>query len=388
MRSSTFIFLVCASLACATEEPEPSVVDAGELVNENEDASIQALDAGLAAFDAGGLDAGVSLDASMVDSGMVDIPGGGFIGSPCDEDSDCDYENAICATDNINQGLCTLACERFCPDRENFPVTFCVEPAEIAPGFTTLPDQGACVSRCNFELFPGNGCREGFGCVQTARYNEPETENYACLPNVETQLDDCYAQLTQLGIDFEPTSIPDRSPSSHPNLVCHVEQPVVILSPMHDIELAYYDGRTTPRVKASCAMAKALSATLLDVKPFGVTRLLHIGTYNCRVISGTNRLSRHSMGDAIDIYGFEFADGSVATLVDDWEHDTTAPNSMAAQFLYNAAYRWHDAKLWTIILTPNYNAGHDNHFHVDLTPGSDFIQFQGTHFIGPAPYAD
>jgi hypothetical protein len=30
--------------------------------------------------------------------------------------------------------------------------------------------------------------------------------------------------------------------------------------------------------------------------------------------------------------------------------------------------------VWNIVLTPNYNADHRNHFHVDLTPGSDFIE--------------
>ena len=187
---------------------------------------------------------------------------------------------------------------------------------------TRITNQGACVSRCNFELFAGNGCREGFGCVREARYQDMETETLVCIPNAEDSLEDCYAELAALGVNFETGSLPDRSPSGHPNLVCHVEDPVVLLSPLHDVELAYYNGNITPRVNAACKMAKALSATILDVKNFGVTRLLHIGTYNCRVISGTNRLSRHSMADAIDIYGFEFADGSRAILVDDWEHNT------------------------------------------------------------------
>ena len=28
--------------------------------------------------------------------------------------------------------------------------------------------------------------------------------------------------------------------------------------------------------------------------------------------------------------------------------------------------------IFNIILTPNYNAAHYNHFHVDLTPGGDY----------------
>ena len=32
------------------------------------------------------------------------------------------------------------------------------------------------------------------------------------------------------------------------------------------------------------------------------------------------------------------------------------------------------AAVWNIVLTPNYNADHRNHFHVDLTPDADFIE--------------
>ena len=33
--------------------------------------------------------------------------------------------------------------------------------------------------------------------------------------------------------------------------------------------------------------------------------------------------------------------------------------------------------MWNIVLTPNYNADHRNHFHVDLTPGADLIRGGG-----------
>ena len=74
--------------------------------------------------------------------------------------------------------------------------------------------------------------------------------------------------------------------------------------------------------------------------------------------------------------------------MDDWEHNTSSPVSDAAIFLYEAAYRWHDLDYWSIILTPNYIDAHDNHFHVDLTPGSDFIELSGERYVGPAYFDD
>ena len=51
----------------------------------------------------------------------------------------------------------------------------------------------------------------------------------------------------------------------------------------------------------------------------------------------------------------------------------TDPVSVEAQFLYDAGNRWFDNYIWNIILTPNYNSAHDNHYHVDMTPSSHFI---------------
>ena len=335
----------------------------------------------------GPLDSADSADsADSGDSPRGDSGPTGFIGSPCVSDADCPYEGGVCLTEGFPGGTCSLSCERLCPDADGYPVTFCVDAGELPPG--TPLDEGACLSRCDFGLYPEGGCREDYGCVVVPRANEPETENYACLPNRRDELSRCYDELAAMGVAFEPTVIAEDHPSDYPNLTCSIQDAVYILGPVHGVDLRYYDGSPTPRVLAACAMAQALTDTIDDVAALGVSTLTHIGTYNCRVIEGTSTLSRHAYGDAIDIYGFTFEDGTTYTLVDDWEHDTTDPVGEGAQFLYDAAYRWHDAQLWNIILTPNYNDAHDNHFHVDLTPGSDYIGFLGAFWIGPAPYRD
>lgn len=309
----------------------------------------------------------------------------GFIGSPCETDSDCGPDGAVCLTEGFPNGMCSLACDRFCPDADGHPTTFCVDGAELPPEGEALGD-GGCASRCDFGLFPQTGCRPGYGCAVATRANEPGTQTYTCLPGAETQLSECHADLAARGVSFEPTLVADRSPDTHPGLTCHVEEPVYVLGPIKGVDVVYSDGGDQ-RILAACDMAHSLVDTVEDVAKYGVTTLRHYGTYNCRVISGTDTLSRHAYGDAIDIMGFDFADGSRVTLIDDWEHDTTSPSTQAGRFLYDAAYRWHDARLWNIILTPNYNAAHDDHFHVDLTPGSDFIR--GPQFyIGPNETGD
>jgi hypothetical protein len=295
----------------------------------------------------------------------------GFIGGPCKDDSDCDYEGGICLTQGFEGGLCSLACASMCPDREGHPVTFCVAPDELASSLGELAE-GKCVSRCHLGIFSDSGCREGYGCVAVERYNQPETQKYACLPGRESELAECYLELAARGVSFEPTVFADESPSTHPELTCHIEDPVVIFSPLHGVDLRYPD-QMTSSVFGACEMAHALTSTIDDLKEHGVTAFEHYEAYTCRVIAGTDKLSRHGHGDAIDIFGVWLNDEAYYTLVDDWEHDTESPQSLGGKFLYEAAYRWHENNIWNIILTPDYNDAHDDHFHVDLTPDTHVI---------------
>ena len=104
-----------------------------------------------------------------------------------------------------------------------------------------------------------------------------------------------------------------------------------------------------------------------------------------RTISGTSTLSQHSFGTAIDIYGFTTSDGADYILERDWEHGTSNPSGAKARVLYEIGQRMYNDHIFNIILTPNYNSAHDNHFHVDLTPGSHTIRFgePTERYIGP-----
>lgn len=316
-------------------------------------------------------------DTDAVDDGPL-----GFIGSPCTGDADCAYTGGVCLTDGYDRGMCSAACDRYCDDMDGHPTTFCVDGAQLSGQAADL-GAGACHSRCDFSVFPSSGCRPGYGCVVEDRANEPGTQTWVCMPGRQTELSQCYLDLAARGVAFEPTVMQPEHPSGYPNLTCTVQDPLFIEPPVLGVDLTYYDGTPTPRIRAACEMAQALTDTVEDVKAQGVVAIRHIGTYNCRPIAGTTTLSQHAYANAIDLYGFEFDDGSYYTLIDDWEKDTTDPATDAGQWLYDAAYRWHDEHLWNIILTPNYNSAHANHFHVDLTPHADYIGADGPFQVRP-----
>jgi hypothetical protein len=308
----------------------------------------------------------------------------GYVGSPCETDADCGYDGGTCLRDDegFPLGSCSAPCDRFCDDADGFPTTFCAEIDALPAAVDRLGD-GGCVSRCNFEYYPYVGCREGYGCVEADRANDSDS-TWVCLPEVESDLPSCMADLAGRGVPFEPTILGGDVADN--GETCIVEEPVSFRPGYLGVDVIYYDGTEGGPVSGACTMAHALADTIEDVVDDGVVAIRHLGTYNCRSIAGTDTLSRHGHGDAIDIYGFDFDDGETWTLEADWEHDTTSFTTEAAGWLYDTSHGWHDQQLWNVILTPNYNSDHDNHFHVDMTPGSDFIGFGDGHSFGPSPW--
>ena len=92
-------------------------------------------------------------------------------------------------------------------------------------------------------------------------------------------------------------------------------------------------------------------------------------------------MSQHAYATAVDIAGVTLASGDYASVQDDFVIDADAdPTCEAAtqpgkdRLLHELICELKDAGIWTTVLTPNYNAAHRDHFHVDLSPGGDFIQ--------------
>ncbi|SFR54966.1 Uncharacterized conserved protein [Yoonia tamlensis] len=87
----------------------------------------------------------------------------------------------------------------------------------------------------------------------------------------------------------------------------------------------------------------------------------HIGSYNCRAMrtaDGTSTsMSTHATAAAIDISGFALANGTKITLIDDWQGDTAN-----ARFL--RALRDGACQFFRLTLSPDYNALHADHFHL------------------------
>ncbi|MGE8187556.1 extensin family protein [Pseudomonas sp. NPDC086278] len=122
---------------------------------------------------------------------------------------------------------------------------------------------------------------------------------------------------------------------------------------------------------ASCRLAvsfalferHALQPAAQAVYGQAVTRVDHLGSFACRNIYGREnaRRSQHASADALDIAGFRLADGRTISVLKDWPKD-----NQDARFLRQV--RDGACAMFSVVLSPDYNAAHRNHFHVDVGP--------------------
>ena len=93
-----------------------------------------------------------------------------------------------------------------------------------------------------------------------------------------------------------------------------------------------------------------------------VVRVTHFGTYACRNINhrAGGRRSEHATANAIDIAGFILADGQQITVKNDWAGGDVR-RSAFLRALRDEACRFFD-----VVLSPDYNEAHHDHFHFDM----------------------
>lgn len=121
-----------------------------------------------------------------------------------------------------------------------------------------------------------------------------------------------------------------------------------------------------PPADMSCDLAAALvRLTQQTIQPEAVrllgqpvTRIRHFGSYSCRS-RGRGKLSEHALGHAIDISGFELADGTTVMVERDWRGA-----GAKSEFLRSIGRKacGHVA----LVLGPGHDRDHRDHLHLDI----------------------
>ena len=176
-------------------------------------------------------------------------------------------------------------------------------------------------------------------------------------------LDDmaCLAALADLGVQAEPATIEPAEQD------CVVEQPVrlrSVASGRHTLEFV-----ETPIL--ACGFATVLTRWLAEIAI--PTALYHLGQPAAKVLVGPGyacrprnqqpgaELSVHAFGIALDIRGFELADGEQVLIEPPDGADRAAPERA-----FLAGLRTSACGYFTTVLGPGSDPHHEDHLHVDL----------------------
>jgi hypothetical protein len=120
---------------------------------------------------------------------------------------------------------------------------------------------------------------------------------------------------------------------------------------------------------ASCRLAVAYAMfDLHALQPaaqqvFGqkVGQVDHLGSFACRNVynRAEGRVSQHAFANALDIAGFRLADGRRISVLKDWTSE--GDDGRFLKLVREGA-----CKHFNTVLSPDYNAAHRNHFHLDM----------------------
>jgi hypothetical protein len=91
-----------------------------------------------------------------------------------------------------------------------------------------------------------------------------------------------------------------------------------------------------------------------------LVRIETMGSYSCRNVAGTSRLSAHASANAVDVSGFVLADGRRITVLRDWDNESPQIRAFLATIRDSACKRF------GTVLSPEYNAAHRDHFHLEV----------------------
>lgn len=175
----------------------------------------------------------------------------------------------------------------------------------------------------------------------------------------------CTEVLDRLGVEYEPARRRN------------IAQGVAIGGDLGGVTFRSYGGKPLV-IDCSLAVSLALSAPFFAVH--GITTVTYSSAYDRRRIRGTRRLSRHSFGLAIDIHTFAGDELEAVTVRDDYEQGlgdnidcVGQPLTEGGRILRQVTCQLARSELYRIVLDPDYDADHYNHFHLEALPWDERV---------------
>lgn len=173
----------------------------------------------------------------------------------------------------------------------------------------------------------------------------------------------CHERLDELGVEWR-VARPRKG----------IKLPVEVTGPLGGVTYASWGPRA---FVLDCSLVYSLALAGRFLVQAGVTRATYSSAYERRKIRRTNRPSNHSFGLALDVHAFSGPTTGKLELDDDYEQglgdgadcvgDPLTPGGMVLRLVHCQLER---SGLFRIVLSPDYDQDHHNHFHIEVLPWS------------------
>ncbi|HEY9056366.1 MAG TPA: extensin family protein [Aurantimonas sp.] len=182
------------------------------------------------------------------------------------------------------------------------------------------------------------------------RLEQETPSGYTAMPRSEAM---CRKALRQMGVKFVDVASVGKGAG------CGISYPVKVLEIARGV-------RMQPAATLNCQAAARISKWVEDeVKPAARWRLwtrptavLNASSYRCSRIAGSRTISEHASGNALDVRGFKFADGST--------FDVEKKGFFSfRQKGFQKSVRHSACRYFGTVLGPGYNRAHADHLHLD-----------------------
>lgn len=161
-----------------------------------------------------------------------------------------------------------------------------------------------------------------------------------------------------------------------------IDLPIRFTGPIRGVEytLTYRerkDDKTSPAAIADCRLALAIDDFSQTLAAHDIVKVEYLSMYRRRGVGFVKPGKRHPSGRAIDIATLERKDGKVFSVIQDWQGRvgqktcgegaaTPRKDTEGARLLRDIVCEADEQKSFNLILTPHYDWGHRDHFHLEV----------------------
>jgi hypothetical protein len=166
-----------------------------------------------------------------------------------------------------------------------------------------------------------------------------------------------------------------------PQTAAGIAWPIRLTAPIGGINI---EGGATPDAETNyldCRLAATLLAWAPSLRARGIVGIEHYSMYrSLSRVNGSDKLSGHAAGRAIDIGRVELEDGRMLSVLTDWKNRKANANPCAkwrdddaGRLLRDLACDAAQRGFFQVVVTPHHNAAHANHLHLEIDPAADSL---------------